>query len=116
MTMAGSGRWRLVMVLCLALLTVSCVLLAYLWIDRSISLAYLQASHEATAESRAQLAKIIDQEWRDLSEDDVLQRLQSNASKNPELSALVKRESTENLIWFGRTRFEFKDGRLIKVH
>lgn len=87
----------------------------YRLLDQAISLSYAKDSLRTTEVSYEQLTGLLTAEWAGLSEREVHQRLQAAAAKNPDKAVLVKRESDEGLIWFGNTRFEFKDGRLIAV-
>lgn len=89
-----------------------CIALAYLWIDRSITLSYLEASHETTADALSRVSLLLEGEWNGLSEADLLRKLRE-ANRRSEGEALIKRE--ENVIWFDTIRFEFESGRLRKI-
>lgn len=97
----------------IALLLVICVGLAYLLIDRAISLSYLDASYQTTQQSHNRVVSLLESEWRGMPEKEVLARLQAAAAKQPKEDILVKKE--DETIWFDSVRFEFQSGRLVKI-
>lgn len=94
---------------------IGCAVFAYLWIDRSLSLTYMDASQRTTEQGYAQLAELVRQEWVGLPESEVLKRLQAAAAKHPQGNIVVKHDPSESVIWFGSTRFEFESGKLQSV-
>jgi hypothetical protein len=99
----------------LALSLIGCAVFAYLWVDRSLSLSYMDSSQRSSAQGYAQLADLVGQEWAGLPESEVLKRLQAAAARHPQESIVVKHDPSEGVIWFGSTRFEFQSGRLQSV-
>lgn len=95
-------------------LLVACGALGYLWIDRTISLSYLIESARATEQARDQAIALLANEWRGQGQDAVLKRL-TEAKKISKEDVLLKRETDENIIWFGQLRFEFTGNRLSEI-
>lgn len=91
----------------------SCVVLTYLWIDKSISLSYLQQSYEAERQSVEILERLVASEWRGMTEDAVLKKLEEAASKTGRSPVVVKREG--DVIWFDQIRFNIERGKLSSV-
>jgi hypothetical protein len=81
-----------------------------LWIDRSITLSYVNQSVDAANASTRQLEWLLGSTWAGMSEKIVLEKLQAEVARHPNENIVVKRE--ENIIWFGETRFNFEQGRL----
>lgn len=92
--------------------SVGCAVLAYLWIDRSITLSYVSASHQTTADALSRLSLLLETEWIGMSEEDLLQKLQG-ANRRSGQEILIKKEG--NVIWFDNIRFELEAGRLKKI-
>lgn len=102
--------WALV-----ATLFAACLALGYLWIDRSITLSYVEASIRNTGEARDQATMLLAHEWKELRTDDVYARLQKIKEQTKDAETLLKRESTEGVIYFGNLRFKFENDRLAEV-
>jgi len=117
LTRSNQENPRLVAVLALALAAsiVGCGVLAYLWIDRSISLGYAVSGARSSEQARDLLSTLLEREWQGLAEDEVLTRLTAEAARRPQDQILVKAEPSEHLIWFNNTRFEFQSGKLAKI-
>lgn len=109
------SRATMLMAVGLLVSVVACVIFAYLLIDRSISLSYLEASQRSTQHGYTQLAALVEHEWFGLAESEVLRRLQAEAARHPHRMIVVKRDSSANVIWFDDVRFEFESGGLIRV-
>ena len=103
------------MLLTISLVTslLGCVVLAYLWIDRSISLSYMQISYETERTSVESLQKIIASEWKDMPESQVAKKLGQVAAQMPQREVVVKKE--EESIWFDQIAFNIKQGKLDSV-
>lgn len=54
-----------------ALLLILCFFFAYMWIDRSITLTYMELSFEEKVSSNERLARIILKEWKGKSAFDI---------------------------------------------
>jgi hypothetical protein len=85
-------------------------LLAYLWIDRSISLGYLQQSYDTERSSVESLQKLVALEWKGLPEDQIKKKLEKAASQMPGRGVVVKKEGS--VIWFDQVAFNIKKGKL----
>lgn len=85
-------------------------MLAYLWVDRSISLSYARHDAESAIASLRGLELLLLDDWRGMSESQVLQRLQDSAARRPETRVVVKKDA--DAIWFDEICFKFKEGRL----
>jgi len=92
---------------------VACAVLAYLWIDRSISLSYLDQSYETANRSVNRLESLLEEDWHGMPEAQVLQRLQKAATRMPAPQPIVKKEDA--VIWFGDVRFNIDQGKLVGI-
>ena len=90
-----------------------CVVLAYLWIDRSISLSYARQSADADSASTRRLERLLGGAWIGMPESAVLEKLQAEAARYPAENIVVKKEV--DVIWFDETRFNFEQGKLKSV-
>ena len=90
--------------------------LIYLVCDTSISLAYSRANTESARAAFKSLSYVVQSEWEGLSEERVLGKLTALETKSGsrEISR-IKLEKDEGLIWYGDIRFEFRDGKLVRV-
>lgn len=102
-----------ILAVALALSLCACVLFAYLWIDRSITLTYVSAGNVQDAAATRQLEMLLGFEWQGLTEKEVLQKLQIASEKLPTAKILQKKE--ESVIWFDLIPFNFQDGKLVSV-
>lgn len=92
---------------------VACAVLAYLWIDRSISLSYLDQSYASANRSVNRLESLLEEDWHGLPESQVLQRLQKTAARMPAPQPIVKKEDA--VIWFDEVRFNIEQGKLVSI-
>ena len=92
-------------------LAVACLVLAYLWIDRSISLAYSKQSFESTNNAMRRVELVLEREWKGLPEAEVLKRLK--AAYPQEAEVVVKQEGS--VIWLDEVSFNIEDGRLKSI-
>lgn len=92
---------------------VGCAVFAYLWIDRSITLSYVNHGADASSAAAHRMEALLANEWRGMPEGVVLEKLQAEAARQPSKSILVKKEN--GVIWFDDTRFNFEAGRLKSV-
>lgn len=102
-----------VLVASLTLAILGCAELAYLWIDRSITLSYVSQSAETSESSARHLEYLLEDEWRGMPEAQVLQKLQNAATRMPKAEVFIKKE--EGAIWFGQVRFNIVHGKLNSV-
>ncbi|WP_354443014.1 Imm58 family immunity protein [Ottowia thiooxydans] len=93
----------------------ACSMFAYLWIDRAASLTYAEAGNHSTEQARDLMFTLLIHEWAELSEEEVLGRLQAESARRPQDRILVKHEPLEHLIWFDGVRFEFQGGELSRI-
>lgn len=82
-------KLTLFLLLSLSVSIICCAFFAYFWIDRSISLDYLQQSYETERSSVANLQKLIASEWKGLPEGQVQKKLEQVAAKSPERRIVV---------------------------
>lgn len=92
---------------------IGCALFAYLWIDRSISLSYLNQSIDASNVALRRLEDLLGNEWSGMLEKSVLEKLQAEAVRHPNEKIVIKKEN--DVIWFDEIRFSFEQGRLKKI-
>lgn len=109
-----AGRTKLLLSTTLILLLVASGLVAYLWIDRSISKSYSDVSYELEYSS-GQLAGILEQEWDGLTKADVLRRLEAFVSKSDDDSAVFFEDEEDGTVHLGFIVFEFEEERLAAV-
>ncbi|MBN6733671.1 Imm58 family immunity protein [Burkholderia multivorans] len=69
-----------------------CLILAYFWMDRSISLDYSRQSEDAANNALRGLEHVLEQEWRGLPEAEVLRRLQAAFPSSPTARPIVEKE------------------------
>lgn len=115
MTKNGTPRATKIWAGTLVASLLACGIFAYLWIDRSVTLTYVEAGNRSTEQARDLAFALLAQEWSGLSEDEVLKRLNAEAARRPQDKILVKHEPIDHVIWFDSTRFEFQAGRLVKI-
>lgn len=94
-------------------LLVGCVVLAYLWIDRSISLSYARQSADVEIAAMRRMERLLGDAWIDMPEQSVLEKLQAYEERHPTEMIVITKE--ENVIWFHDTRFNFEYGKLKSV-
>ncbi len=97
----------------LAAALLGCAVLAYLWVDRSISLSYARQSAETSDNSIRHLERLLEEEWRGMPEAKVLQKLQNAAARVPAEKVVIKNE--EGIIWFDEVRFNLVHGQLNSI-
>lgn len=97
----------------LTIALLGCALLSVMWIDNSISLAYARQSEGDAIRSVQSLERLLGKTWIGMSEDDVLERLQTEAARHPTKNIVVKKEA--NVIWFDEIRFNFERGKLASI-
>lgn len=90
------------------------LVLASLWIDRSISLAYMEASARSSDQAMRSLERLLEQEWKGLPEAMLLEKLQ-RAAKQAQGGAgiLIKKEG--DIVSFDEACFRLNQGRLVRV-
>ena len=106
-------RSTLVLSIVLTISLLACAVLAYLWLDRSISLSYMKQSYETERSSVESLQKLLALEWKDLPEGQLREKLESAVAKMPDRGVVVKKE--ESVIWFDQVAFNIKNGKLDSV-
>ena len=94
----------------LAASLLGCAALAYLWIDRSITLSYVTQSADASDASVRELQYLLEDEWRGMPMEAILQKLKGAAARRPAEKIIVKREG--DVIWFNDIRIDFEQGQL----
>jgi hypothetical protein len=98
------------------LLGLCCLLLVYRVVDLGVSRTYSAASAESNTRNMQALKGLIEHEWRGLSEEQVLSRLRAFTTSQPPDSIVLKRLPEDaNSIYFEGFRFEFQNGKLVKV-
>lgn len=97
----------------LVIAVIGCLVLAYLWIDMSISLTYMKQSYETERSAVENLQKLVASEWKGMPEAQVQKKLEQTAAQMPERSVVVKKE--EESIWFDQVAFNIKQGKLDSV-
>lgn len=88
---------------------VGCMVFAYLWIDRSITLTYLNQDVETSNNAMRHLELLLEGEWHGMSENNILQKLELAAARSPNKKILIKKDG--KIIWFDNIQFNFESGR-----
>ncbi|ASL76760.1 hypothetical protein CYD94_24765 (plasmid) [Ralstonia solanacearum] len=58
------------------------LVLAYFWIDRSITVTYMKASEESSSQLTQSLERLLEQEWKGLSEVQLVEKLHRAAERD----------------------------------
>ena len=88
------------------------MVLAYLWIDRSISLNYAKQSLDMEINVNNGLESLLQEEWRGLPEAEVMQKLKKTAAMEKR-EVIIKKEGA--IVWYDDIPFTFEKDRLAKV-
>lgn len=105
------GRWKIIA----AALGLICIVLLYRLFDQGITRTYLDASQETSTRHVELLTNLVEYQWRGLDEEQVMLRLKAYVDSKPANSIVLKREPETNAVYLEGIRFEFHDGKLIKV-
>jgi hypothetical protein len=105
------NRWKIGT----ALLGLCCAVLIYRVVDQGITRTYLDASQETSAQHIKLLTDLMEHSWLGLPEEQVTSRLEAYVASQSPGSILLKREPETNAIYLEGVRFEFRDGKLVKV-
>ena len=92
-----------------------CGVLAYLWIDMSISYTYLQSDYEDADRLVDLSTALLQEEWKELSESAIRSKLESYAATHPERKIVIEDETDENIFFFDGMLFEFQSGKLLRI-
>jgi hypothetical protein len=92
---------------------VGCFAGMYLWIDRSITLAYVSQSLESSERSVKNLESLLEREWRGKPKEEIVQKLKRQAAEAD--GKIVVKQDSEEIIWFDDTPFRFDAGQLKKI-
>lgn len=108
----------IVLIVSLVASMLSSLVLGYLWIDRSVSLAYSADSLAALSASRSNLVHILKTDWHGLAMREIEQKLNTSARLSPAFPKLspVEMEDGRSVLRAGDLKFEFVEGRLRDVH
>jgi hypothetical protein len=88
------------------------MLFAYLWIDRAITLAYVNTSLDSEVRARGIITDLIESEWHDRCEDDIYKKLMIEVEKHPEKIIVLKKSNDGKEIYFDNFHFQFDNGKL----
>ena len=98
------------------LLGLCCMLLLYRVIDQGITQTYSNSSAESSNRDIKLLRELVAHEWLGLPEEQVMSRLKAYVALQPPNSIVLKRDPEEmKTIYLEGFRFEFREGKLIKV-
>ncbi|WP_392389099.1 Imm58 family immunity protein [Burkholderia multivorans] len=90
-----------------------CLILAYFWIDRSISLDYSRQSEDAANNALRGLEHVLEQEWRGLPEAEVLRRLQAAFPSSSTARPIVEKDG--DVVWLDEIPFYIEKGNLKSI-
>lgn len=100
----------------LILAVIGCVVLAFLWIDRSISYTYLSASLDTTIENTRLVNSLLESEWSEITEQELLEKLRTEVIRRKwQESVVIDVDSEQGVIWLNEVKFEFESGKLKKI-
>lgn len=111
----ASRKTNILLSILLILSLLGCGVLAYLWIDMSISYTYLQSDYEDTDRLIDLSTALLQEEWKELSESAIRSKLESYAATHPERKIVIEDATDENMLFFGGMLFEFESGRLLRI-
>ncbi len=90
------------------------LVLAYFWIDRSITVTYLKASEESSSQLMQRLERLLEQEWRGLSEVQLLEKLhRAEEGEVDDAKPILKKEG--DVINFDGVCFKLVSGHVGRV-
>ncbi|MCO8592614.1 Imm58 family immunity protein [Burkholderia multivorans] len=90
-----------------------CLILAYFWVDRSISLDYSRQSEDAANIALRGVEHVLEQEWRGLPEAEVLRRLQAAFPSSPTARPIVEKDG--DVVWLDEIPFYIEKGSLKSI-
>lgn len=90
-----------------------CLILAYFWIDRSISLDYSRQCEDAANNALRGLEHVLEQEWHDLPEAEVLRRLQAAFPSSATARPIVEKDG--DVVWLDEIPFYIEKGSLKSI-
>lgn len=92
----------------------SCAVFAYLWIDRSITLSYANASLRTSDDINTILVMLIQSEWRNLTRKEILEKLEAIRKSHSKEDIFIK-EERDGSVWFDGISFHFESGRFKSI-
>lgn len=95
------------------ILSLMCLFLTCLWLDRSISLAYSREDAESADKAIRGLERVLEREWRGLPEAEVVKRLRATFPKGTAGNIIVKKEGA--IIWLDEVPFNIENGKLKSI-
>jgi hypothetical protein len=107
----GTRGWKVVA----AVLALCCGALAYRAFDQGLTRTYADASAEESVRHSALLAGVVEYEWSGLTEEQLMTKLTAYAAIQGNRSVVLKRDPETGDVYLDGVRFEFRDGKLVKV-
>jgi hypothetical protein len=107
----GARGWKVVA----AMLALCCGALAYHAFDQGLTRTYADASAEESARHSASLAGLVEYEWSGLTQWQLMTKLRAYAAIQGKGSVVLKRDPETGDVYLDGVRFEFRDGKLVKV-
>lgn len=90
-----------------------CLMFTYLWLDRSISLGYMEQAYSRERGAVVIFQELLRQEWGGLSEGEILKKLE-DLQKKLKSDVVLKQEGS--VIFLENIEFHVKNGRLESVN
>lgn len=90
------------------------ILFAYLWIDRSVSLAYLDESYEVSLGFK-RVKFLLENEWAGMSEHELFEKLKAASDRQPDEKIVIFKDDETNVIVFDAIEFELESGKLKRI-
>lgn len=109
--MNASSKWKIATVI----LALCCVGLAYRVFDQGITRTYTDAGQETSSRHIKLLIGLIGHDWNGQPKEQVMKRLSAYVAAQPQGSIVLKPDPETGDILFEDVRFQFKDGKLVKV-
>lgn len=101
--------------ICLVLTSFLCILFAWLWIDRTITLAYVNASLDSEVRARNIITNLMESEWYGKDENYIYQKLRIEVKKRPEDIIILKKSDDGKGIDFDSFHFQFDNGKFKNI-
>lgn len=109
--MNAPNKWKIATVI----LALCCIGLVYRVFDQGITRTYTDAGQETSSRHIKLLIGLIGHDWNGQPKEQVMKRLNAYVASQPQGSIVLKPEPETGDIMFEDVRFEFRDGKLVKV-
>jgi hypothetical protein len=109
--MIAVNRWQMLTFI----LAICCAVLAFRVFDQGLTHTYMEAGEESSVRRARLVAGLIEREWRELDEEEIVVRLKAYADSRPSDSLVLKREPDMSAVCLDTICFEFRGKKLVRV-